>query len=337
MPFTDIITHWYDLHGRDLPWRETHDPYRVWVSEIILQQTRVEQGMAYYHRFIQRWQDVHALAAADEEEVLRLWQGLGYYSRARHMHAAARQIHQRGSFPTDYDAIRSLPGVGDYTAAAIASFAFGEPHAVVDGNVYRVLSRYFDEPTPIDSTRGKRLFAQLAHEMLDPAAPARYNQAIMDFGAMVCTPQPDCCQCPLSSTCMARAHNTIKERPVKSHRTKVSDRYLTYICVENEEGEVLLHRRAEDDIWQGLYQFTLLEADHLLSPAEVERQLPPGTLTGKEGEHIHLLSHQRLHARFYHLKVCKEICTLPGRWVRWADVDNYALPRLITRYLNPPR
>ena len=226
--FSRILLDWYAEHKRELPWRETKDPYRIWISEIILQQTRVAQGYEYFQRFVERFPDLVALAEADEDEVMKYWQGLGYYSRARNLHAAARSMN--GVFPRTYEGVRALKGVGDYTAAAICSIAYDMPYAVVDGNVYRVLSRYFGVETPIDSTQGKKLFASLAQEMLDEKHAALYNQAIMDFGAIQCTPQsPSCMFCPLADSCSALATGKVNLLPVKQHKTKTTDRYFTYI------------------------------------------------------------------------------------------------------------
>ena len=259
----EILLDWYAREGRDLPWRRTRDPYRIWLSEVILQQTRVAQGMEYYLRFTERFPDVASLAAAPEDEVLKLWQGLGYYSRARNLRAAAREVVERfgGVFPRSLDDVRSLRGVGDYTAAAICSAAYDAPCAVVDGNVYRVLSRLFDLAEPIDATAGKRAFACLAQSQLDAAHPGRYNQAIMDFGAIQCTPaSPRCEACPLSESCLALAAGTVADRPVKRGKTRVRDRWFNYLHVASGD-RVLLHRREGRDIWQGLYEFPLIETD----------------------------------------------------------------------------
>ena len=232
----DILLDWYAREGRDLPWRRTRDPYRIWLSEVILQQTRVAQGTEYYLRFTERFPDVASLAAAPEDEVLKLWQGLGYYSRARNLHAAARQVVERfgGRFPVALEEVRSLRGVGDYTAAAICSAAYDAPCAVVDGNVYRVLARLFDLDAPIDSTAGKRAFAELAQSQLDTAHPGRYNQAIMDFGALRCTPSsPRCEVCPLAGQCLALAAGTVAARPVKQGKTRVRDRWFNYLHVSS--------------------------------------------------------------------------------------------------------
>ena len=253
--FTTSLLHWYKEHGRELPWRETKDPYAIWLSEIILQQTRIQQGWAYWERFMKRWPTVEALAAATEDEVLREWQGLGYYSRARNLHAAARQIVALGGFPQTLEEIRKLKGVGDYTAAAIASFAFGIPAAVVDGNVYRVLSRYFGIDTPINTTEGKKVFAALAQEMLpNVCIGATYNQAIMDFGALQCTPKsPKCGDCPLMETCEAFRQGRVDELPVKVKKLQVKERRMTYVYIRCN-GETAIHRRGAGDIWQGLWE-----------------------------------------------------------------------------------
>lgn len=263
--FAHTIEEWYSKNKRVLPWRETKDPYRIWVSEIILQQTRVAQGMDYYERFVRRFPDVRSLAEAEEDEVLRLWQGLGYYSRARNMHKAARQVMEMGGvFPTTHEEVRSLAGIGDYTAAAIMSFAYDKPYAVLDGNVYRILARTQGIDTAIDSNEGRKMFAAIAQEFLDTKQPALYNQAIMDFGALQCTPKGcDCEACPLLLHCVARRENRVDMLPVKGHKTVVKARHLIYICVREENGKhTLLHRRTKGDIWEGLYEMPLIE-EHL--------------------------------------------------------------------------
>ena len=269
----DKLIDWYGVNGRDLPWRRTRDPYRIWLSEVILQQTRIAQGMDYYLRFVARFPDVGALAAADEDEVLKLWQGLGYYSRARNLHAAARQVVERygGRFPAAYADVRSLKGVGDYTAAAVCSITYDAPCAVVDGNVYRVLSRLFDLDLAIDTAEGRKAFAALADEQLDRRRPARYNQAIMDFGALQCTPaNPSCNDCPLRDECLSLAAGTVAERPVKAGRTRIRPRYLNYLHLECG-GRIALRRRPEGDIWQGLYDLPAIESDRRW----ISRSWPP--------------------------------------------------------------
>lgn len=312
-PFSQIIESWYSENKRDLPWRQTTDPYKIWISEIILQQTRVAQGYDYYIRFIDYFPNVEKLAAADEDDVLRMWQGLGYYSRARNIHHAAKQIIDMGGFPAIYEEIRNLKGVGDYTAAAIASFAFGLPHAVVDGNVYRVLSRYFATDVPIDTSQGKRFYAELATSLLDKDNPAVYNQAVMDFGAIQCIPvQPNCGVCPLRWSCRALEQGNVSLYPIKTHKTKVSNRYLNYIYLLYND-RLILHRRKKGDIWQGLYEPVLIETQtsesdqHIL--ASIEAYLFKKTVSLNVQRFVplqknkkHILSHQVLWTNFYLLK-----------------------------------
>lgn len=263
--FAITLLKWFREHGRDLPWRQTRDPYAIWLSEVILQQTQVKQGWDYWLRFMRRWPTVADLAAATEDEVLRQWQGLGYYSRARNLHAAAKQVLARGGFPTTIEGLRQLKGVGDYTAAAIGSIAFDLPVAVVDGNVYRVLARHYGIATPINTTEGKHEFAALAQSLLPEAEASAYNQAIMDFGATQCTPQsPDCDTCPLQETCAAFREGRIGELPVKRRTLKVKERHLIYVYVRCN-GYTAIHRRPAGDIWQGLYEPLCVE-DSNLSP-----------------------------------------------------------------------
>ncbi len=330
--FSATLLCWYAQHGRDLPWRNTRDPYAIWLSEIILQQTRIAQGMDYWHRFMQQWPTVEQLAAATEDEVLRLWQGLGYYSRARNLHTAARQITDMGHFPTTYAEILKLKGVGAYTAAAIASFAFGLPHAVVDGNVYRVLSRYFGIDTPIDTTQGQRLFAALAQDLLPQDEAAAYNQAVMDFGALQCTPRsPHCDTCPLLATCQAAADGTQEQLPAKQGKVKVRHRHLIYIMVECD-GHIALHRRPAGDIWQGLWEPYLMEVQ-----PDAMASLPSWAdgATLLQADVRHVLTHQVLHADFYTLR-CNGRPPLPQdyQWIAQADIDRYALPRLVEILMN---
>ena len=321
--FALTLLDWFRENGRELPWRQTHDPYSVWLSEIILQQTQVKQGWDYWERFMRRWPTVEALAAATEDEVLREWQGLGYYSRARNLHHAARQIVALGHFPDTIEEIKQLKGVGDYTAAAIGSIAFGLPAAVVDGNVYRVLSRHFGIDTPINTTEGKKLFAALAQEQLLPAlnregqGAGLYNQALMDFGAIQCTPQsPRCDDCPLMETCAALREGRVGELPVKQKTLQVKERHLTYIYVRCN-GETAIHRRPAGDIWQGLYEPLLTE------------QVPTGAVLLRQNVK-HVLTHRILMADFYLLET-DEKPVLPDDyfWIKETELDRYAVPRLI--------
>lgn len=344
--FATTIEQWYAEHRRVLPWRDTRDPYLIWVSEIILQQTRVAQGFDYYTRFVHRFPTVQSLAEASEDEVLLLWQGLGYYSRARNMHRAAKAVAEMGSFPADYAALRELPGVGDYTAAAIASFAYDEPCAVLDGNVYRVLSRYLGVDTPIDSTVGKRMFRALADEMLDASHSALYNQAIMDFGAMVCTPHPLCESCPLSLTCDALRTGRTTDLPVKSRSLQVRTRHLVYLYVRVGQ-HILLHRRPTGDIWAGLYEPLLFEpsisqedssvmpSSPFASAAFADGKVPSDVTLLKQGMR-HQLSHQLLLADFY-VWNCPSRELLSDEWLRdngyfWcaeSERSSFATSRLV--------
>lgn len=323
---------WFDLNKRDLPWRETDDPYRIWISEIILQQTRVEQGLPYYLRFIDRFPDLTALAQASEDEVLRYWQGLGYYSRARNLHRAAQLLVNAGetAFPATFDAIRALPGIGDYTAGAIASFAYNLPYPALDGNIYRVLARLTNCTIPFDTPQGKKHLHAVAEEMLDTHNPRRFNSAIMEFGALYCTPKnPDCANCPIGHVCAAFAHHTVDLLPLRKERTPVQDRYLRYdiyLCPDGAHLLTLIHRRTQNDIWKHLWEFPLTECHEPFEPTD----LPHLDFT-------HLLSHRRLHARFYIYKVTA-LPDIPDTVaVTLSQLDDYALSRLTLRALEQLR
>lgn len=365
MSFSNQIISWFRENGRALPWRETRDPYAIWLSEIILQQTRIVQGLEYWERFMAQYPTVEALAAASEDDVLKLWQGLGYYSRARNLHAAAKQIVEMGKFPDTLEGIKSLKGVGDYTAAAIGSFAFDIPAAVVDGNVYRVLSRYFGIDTPINSTQGKKEFAALAqslvpgggNEKIKPEAfemelspISAYNQGMMDFGAIQCTPQsPKCLLCPLAETCEALRNDRVAELPVKEKKLKVQTRRLTYIYIrcqeetsangEQAEPMIAIHRRGKGDIWQGLWE-PYNASDFKKTPIEyhedIEKMfhLPTASLNygitriAKDVKHV--LTHRILLADFYLLETDGRF-PLPADyiWIKESEFDQYGIPRLI--------
>ena len=316
MDFTETILHWYADNGRDLPWRRTRDPYAVWLSEIILQQTRVTQGWAYWERFMDRFPTVDDLAAAPEDEVMRLWQGLGYYSRARNLHTAAKQIVAMGGFPDTLEGIRSLKGVGDYTAAAIGSIAFDLPAAVVDGNVYRVLARYFGIATPVGTTEAKKEFTALANRLLPTDAPAAFNQGMMDFGATCCTPvNPACLTCPLQPSCQAFRDGRIDLLPVKKEAAKPVERHLTYVFVR-VDGFVAIHRRGSGDIWQGLWEPWLTD------------EVPADARLLVEG-FKHQLTHRTLFADFYLWEPSTRPVLPEGyRWIEEAELDRYAKPRL---------
>ena len=328
LSFAARIEAWYRQNGRDLPWRRTRDAYKIWLSEIILQQTRVEQGRDYWHRFVEHYPRVDDLAQAAEDEVMRLWQGLGYYSRARNLHKAAKQAVADGHFPRNYDELLTLPGVGRYTAAAVASFAYGEARAVVDGNVYRVLARHAGIATPIDSTQGAREFAQMAQARLDERQPALYNQAVMDFGALICKPSsPLCTQCPVADTCVALATRQVGSLPVKQHRTRLTERFLTFVCVRSRDGLVLMQKRGKGDIYRGLYQFPMWESDAPLTAAQIEERLPHGRLTLLSQGVQHRLTHRLLHIDFYECLLTDSCCGLDGQWMTASEVEACALPR----------
>ena len=329
-----LITDWYRLNKRELPWRFTNDPYKIWLSEIILQQTRVDQGLNYYLKFTKNYPSISDLASADEQQVLRDWQGLGYYSRARNLHFTAKSVVNDldGQFPRTFDEIIKLKGIGEYTAAAIASFSFNEAKAVVDGNVYRVLSRFFDIDLAIDSTIGKKYFSELAQELISPNDPADHNQAIMELGALVCKPtQPNCLECPLNQSCKALNQNTITLRPVKEKKTKVRNRYFSFLVFESIE-EIIIEQRIGKDIWTNLYQFPLIETEHSADISTIESMIDINP-DDCSNEIIHILSHQRLHAKFYHFHQIPS--ELKKGWIKIkkSELDDYPLPRLIDRYL----
>ncbi len=341
--FSYIIVKWYASHHRELPWRGISDPYRIWVSEIILQQTRIAQGRDYYLRFINRFPSVQTLANASEDEVLLLWQGLGYYSRARNMHKAAKKIVAEwgGVFPNSYDGIRSLNGVGDYTAAAIASFAFHLPHAVLDGNVFRVLSRFFAIDIPIDTATGKKHFQNLAQELLDEKHPEMFNQGLMDLGATICLPSsPNCADCPLADGCLALAQNKTTDFPVKAKKTQSRKRYLVYLAATDGK-DTFLHKRGQGDIWTGLYEFPLVELDEPFDEnihwgritAELSANFTDLQVTKIHPPLKHMLTHQTLFAWFIEgTAICRPDSEKYIR-IPKSDIGNYAISRLTERFL----
>lgn len=344
--FGEKVIFWYQKNKRDLPWRNTKDPYKIWLSEVILQQTRVDQGLAYYNRFTERYKSVTELAKATEDEILKLWQGLGYYSRARNLHHAAKDIVNRfnGRFPENFADIRSLKGVGDYTAAAIASFAFNLPHAVVDGNVFRILSRYSGIETPIDSGQGKKQFTKLANDLLGIHPPQLFNQAIMEFGSRQCKPvSPDCINCPLQTTCFAFENKVVNSLPIKSKKIKIRKRYFHYLVIR-EKGSFFVRQRKEKDIWTGLHDFPLIETTTAITKKKIlacnqwkeHFENKKTELITISQEYKHILSHQHIHARFYEinadLKLFKEN---KQQWkkVNLKTVKEFAVPRLIEEFL----
>lgn len=341
---SDKLMQWYLLHKRDLPWRATTNPYLIWISEIILQQTRVVQGHDYYLRFTDKFPDVGRLAAAKEDDVLKMWQGLGYYSRARNLHAAAKTIVSDfgGAFPSAYKDILSLKGIGQYTAAAIASFSFGLPYAVVDGNVYRVLSRLFAMGTPIDSTQGKKEFAELANTLLDKKEPGLYNQSIMEFGALQCLPvSPRCDICPLSGLCLAYARREVSAYPVKQGKTKVKERYFNYLDIRIGSS-LFLQKRTGNDIWKSLYELPLIETEAPVSFEELAKTKDFADMLGNAGHitlssgvvHLkHILSHRIIYATFYRVEIENDE-KLNRLYIKVdkPEFENYAISRLVQRY-----
>ncbi|MEA4937702.1 MAG: A/G-specific adenine glycosylase [Paludibacter sp.] len=341
-----LLVRWYHKNKRDLPWRDTQDPYKIWISEIILQQTRVNQGLDYYNRFIARFPDVTTLAMASEDEVLKYWQGLGYYSRARNLHKAAKQIvssHQ-GKFPDNYHDIISLSGVGAYTAAAICSFAYNLPFAAVDGNVYRVLSRIFGIDTPIDSPAGIKTFQQIAQEILDKNNPGIHNQAIMEFGALQCVPaSPNCELCLLNNICISFASNLINFLPVKTKKTKTRKRHFNYLFIKNKN-YTYLQKRTGDDVWKNLYEFPLIEEDRVLEVNELfqhedfkkitkdivsEITIKPLSLPVK-----HMLTHQQIFAQFFMIEIKEKnefISQLEETEI--TAIDKYPVSRLMDLFI----
>lgn len=327
----DEILNWYKINGRSLPWRETKDPYKVWLSEIILQQTRVKQGMPYYEKFVSTYPNVVNLANASEQEVLKLWQGLGYYSRARNLHAAAKYVafELGGVFPTTYAELIRLNGVGAYTAAAIASIAFNEPKAVLDGNVYRVLARLFNIDDDIAASASRAKFQNLADELLDKTDPSTFNQAIMDFGALQCAPKAICVTCTLQGLCKAQALGKVDVLPVKINKLKRKKRYFNYFLLIEDE-TILLKQRTEKDIWQNLYELPLIESQS--KTVNDFSQL----LTGAEkpiliSEKVHKLTHQDIITSFFSVKSIKN----DGEYMKvsLAELDKFPLPRLIDEFL----
>ncbi|MEX0983413.1 MAG: A/G-specific adenine glycosylase [Bacteroidales bacterium] len=394
MKISNIITNWYKKNKRSLPWREENDPYRIWLSEVILQQTRVSQGLSYYNRFVVQYPDIYVLAAADEQEVMKLWQGLGYYSRARNLLAAARQVVNDfgGVFPGDRDSLLKLKGVGEYTAAAVASIAFNEPVAVVDGNVARVLSRLFAIDEPVNTSAGERIIMELAGELLDRTQPGEYNQAIMEFGALQCIPArglssrsatssskasstasstapfapspafhsspaplsaspspappiPNCPACPLNTQCLAFSNNSVDQYPVKLKKTAVKRRYFTYLVISHS-GYTYIQQRTGNDIWKQLFEFPLIEDDDLVRYEDMEEKIGKFVGPGDRGFEItfvsepvvHQLTHRTITARFVHLRIVRDGYVPRKNWkkVRFGEIGDHPLPRLIDRYLELP-
>ncbi|WP_203256124.1 A/G-specific adenine glycosylase [Hyunsoonleella ulvae] len=340
MSFSNILINWYSDNKRNLPWRKTKDPYFIWLSEIILQQTQVKQGLPYYEAFVSQFPTVFDLAKAEESEVLKLWQGLGYYSRARNLHFTAKYIvdELNGEFPNTYKGLLQLKGVGDYTASAIASICFDEPAAVVDGNVYRVLSRYFGINTPINSTAGIKAFKALAQELIPKKDPATFNQAIMEFGATQCRPKnPDCMFCPFQDTCVAYNKGMIDTLPVKLKKLKVKQRYFNFLVFLSEDKQTILEKREGKGIWQNLYQFPLIETEqHLEYDAFLKLVKKQPNLKNKAFElhqynnvpKVHKLSHQHLNTTFWTITMDTVENGIP-----FEKITEYPVPILIGKFI----
>jgi len=341
--FSKKLLAWFSKHHRPMPWKGIKNPYFIWLSEIILQQTRVEQGLPYYEHFIKEYPTVFELANASEDAIMKSWEGLGYYSRARNLHAAAKYIatEKKGVFPDSYEEIRKLKGVGPYTAAAIASFAFDLPHAVVDGNVYRVLSRIFGIDTPIDSTIGKKQFSQLADELIVKRAAADYNQAIMDFGATQCLPRkPKCSTCPFVKNCSAKQEDRILKLPVKSKKLIKRDRYFNYLVIHSGK-QVLLNKRMEKDIWANLYDFPMVESSQFLDQTALEQKAYDLKLLPEKSSLIkyskpfqQTLSHQKINARFWTYSVKDQSFYKKTAYIfaHKNKLDKFAFPKIIDWY-----
>ncbi len=347
--FSEKVVQWYGEHHRDLPWRNTQEPYKIWLSEIILQQTRVIQGLPYYKKFIKHYPKINSLAQAKPEEVLRLWQGLGYYTRARNLHKCAQEVVKKfnGKFPPGFKELRKLPGIGDYTAAAIASFAFQEPVAVVDGNVYRVLSRVFGIHYDITSGEGKRYFFDLANQLISKQDPGLFNQAIMEFGALQCLPQnPKCDECIFKKNCFAFQHDQQSQFPVKRKTIKVTQRYFYYYLIRSGK-KILMTLRDQKDIWQGLYDFPLMEEIHSTSKGKIMDQMlaKTGLSSSFASQNViykdyrHILTHQIIHARFIRFD-WQQKNKLPAgspfaksKWYSPRQIAQLPKPVLISRYL----
>lgn len=343
-PISNTLQHWYGQNKRDLPWRNTKNPYIIWISEIILQQTRVEQGLPYFEKLVDAFPTINQFAQAKEDKILKMWQGLGYYSRARNMHHAAREIIKKhdGKFPDSFSELKKLKGIGDYTAAAIASFAFNISHPVVDGNVYRFLSRYYGIKAPVDTIKGKKKFYTIADEVLDRKNPALHNQAIMEFGALQCKPFPDCKVCPLKTDCYAFKNNKVKQFPIKTKAHKIKERHFNYLFIK-WANNIFLNKRSGSDIWKNLYELPLIESKkkttlHYLKKLNAWKNMfgTSSMLTlSSVNCYKHQLSHQTIYARFIEI----DLQSKPSRFLKkhfieidMNDLAKYGIPRLIDRF-----
>jgi len=342
MNFNSELAGWYHENKRALPWRDTKDPYVIWLSEIILQQTRVDQGLPYFYRFLEKYPDVNSFASADEDEILKLWQGLGYYSRGRNMLKTARLVRELydGKFPDRYDDLIKLKGIGEYTASAIASFSSNEPRAVVDGNVYRVLARYYGISEAINSSKGQKIFRETAADLLDKQNPGLHNQAMMELGATICKPQnPACGICPVKLGCYAFKNNATKALPVKIKKAKVRDRFFNYFLVTDGD-TILMNKRDETDIWANMYDLPLIETSSVIVPNNLHTFMQVNEFFGEDIEilevlpvKMHLLTHQRLHVQF--IKIGNHSITLRENWFYTPveNTKNFAMPKIIFIFL----
>jgi A/G-specific adenine glycosylase len=346
MKIHEKLGSWYEKEKREMPWRNSSDPYKIWLSEIILQQTRVAQGTDYYLRFLKKFPDIFFLANAETDEVLKIWQGLGYYSRARNLHETARHIvlERNGQFPDSYTDLLKLKGIGEYTAAAISSIAFNEPRAAVDGNVKRVISRLFALENEINSTEGKKIINSIAEEILDRNHPGHHNQAMMELGARICLPKkPVCLACPLNSICLALKDKKVAELPLKYKKSKVRDRFFNYLIIRKDEN-IWLQQRTAKDIWEGLYEFPLIETSGKIELIEFPGLIASYLNTDKKNVQItrisdpviHKLSHRNIIGRFLHISFSGDldISSLPGKKINISELDEYAVPKLIERYIS---
>jgi A/G-specific adenine glycosylase len=342
--FRKILLLWYSSNKRDLPWREKPSPYNVWISEIILQQTRIDQGIKYYYKLISKYPDLKSLASASEQDILKMWQGLGYYSRARNLLSASKQIlnNYNGIFPTSCIELKKIKGVGEYTASAVASIAFNEPVAAIDGNAYRVLSRIFSINLPIDTATGKNYFKKLANEIIDRKNPGDFNQAIMDFGSLQCIPvSPDCTVCPFHNECSAFLKGMVHKFPLKKGKTQLRNRYFHYLVIE-QGPYILFNKRIQNDIWKNLYDFPLIETSQPIDHSELifaEKwknifNQEKASITHISEDLIHLLTHQRIHTRFYHI-LPDSLKNIPSQFslIDKKDIFDLPVPKIIENYL----
>ena len=342
--FPKVLFKWdKENNNRPMPWRGEKDPYKVWLSEVILQQTRVEQGLKYYKKFIEAFPSINSLASAPEQRIFKLWEGLGYYNRCRNLIDTANNIvnNLNGKFPDRYEEIKKLKGIGPYTAAAIASFVFNESRAVVDGNVFRVISRIFGLDAPIDTAEGKRVFTEFANELISMQEPALFNQAIMDFGAVVCKPAPNCKQCPFNGYCKAFRHNKVLRLPVKTKKVVVQRRWFNYVVMEYR-GKVAIRQRTKKDIWHNLFEFLLIESRPRMSTAAVLKEIKKEGWLGQNSYEVksmspifsQQLSHQRIEGRFTRLKLNrKHILSKEVLWIRKNDIKQFPFPKFVNQYL----